>query len=968
MDINSAHVTVSADEARNGLIKAMLYLEAQAEVEDNYVAVLRTILEYVDSLASAEYYLTHKQEINDNEQHTNIVCADDSDMMYHSDYDKCSVLAMRDVDTVFEEEVARENIEIDESIELTLSKHEDIAVELITCDATGSSRYTCDTRDRHKTALSDEQFNNVKVEPCTQIIIDRQHYAEESFPSSGNNKQCHICELVCRRPSALTIHMRTHTSDQPLCCGICHAEFQTYDAFNSHVGTHKTVAAADIDLEPSDRCIPDTDMAPNNMYNSDDDEGISIAARPRNPGVDEAPNASCDSDNYRTTNYVGNRTPNDVVDGVQDAFVDTTSNIPGGGAANALYNRATDGAGKPDVDCTSSTEHDTGSDIDVKDEPCESQKHKNDLGCSTSLGSKKKCHICGVVLRRPSALKLHLQLHSVERPFECGKCLYRFWNRRTLNIHMGIHSNDTTSQCTTGRDRFTSLKTRTSSKSIHVANNKCLVCGMICRRPSELKRHLFTHTNERPFTCDICNAKFKTRASLSGHSHTHDVVKPFECSTCGQRFVRRSYLKLHAAKHNGEGAFKCMVCDKVFITPTQLKMHMNVHSDKKPHLCNTCGVRFKQKRSLVNHMIKTHEIPDGSEVDIKNQPNKHDGTLFDANSILCQCKLCGKYLKNVKVLKRHMKLHSKPRSFPCSKCDKSFKWKSHLSSHEKIHIGVKPHVCKDCGKHFSRLTGLRFHSLMHKKEFIRPSFLCNTCGKFLSSNGSLKTHLNTHKEKPHYCDKCNRYFKSVMGLFNHMRMHSGDKGHQCFTCKKYFTTMGDLKKHFIAHHNTDMFTCHICEATFLKASYLNVHMNIHLPQNSVDKKQDTSLPAENKKPSSIEQKEKPFSCDECGKAFTYARTLKTHKKLHTGNIPYRCNVCNKGCNSPSELQLHMTVHTGVKSYLCDLCDKRFRSAADKKRHMRTHNDSKPYACRTCGQCFGRPDALKKHAKSHEDYV
>jgi transcription factor STE12 len=47
-------------------------------------------------------------------------------------------------------------------------------------------------------------------------------------------------------------------------------------------------------------------------------------------------------------------------------------------------------------------------------------------------------------------------------------------------------------------------------------------CGRLFKRMEHLKRHLRTHTMERPFTCTQCNKKFSRSDNLSQHLRTHD--------------------------------------------------------------------------------------------------------------------------------------------------------------------------------------------------------------------------------------------------------------------------------------------------------------------------------------------------------------------------------------------------------------------------------------------------------------
>ncbi|KAI5627142.1 transcription factor HIVEP2 isoform X1 [Silurus asotus] len=53
----------------------------------------------------------------------------------------------------------------------------------------------------------------------------------------------------------------------------------------------------------------------------------------------------------------------------------------------------------------------------------------------------------------------------------------------------------------------------------------CQYCGRACAKPSVLKKHIRSHTGERPYPCEPCGFSFKTKSNLYKHrkSHAHAI-------------------------------------------------------------------------------------------------------------------------------------------------------------------------------------------------------------------------------------------------------------------------------------------------------------------------------------------------------------------------------------------------------------------------------------------------------------
>lgn len=163
-------------------------------------------------------------------------------------------------------------------------------------------------------------------------------------------------------------------------------------------------------------------------------------------------------------------------------------------------------------------------------------------------GIEWTCEICNRKLATKRALKIHMTMHTGERPFKCTSpgCSESFVTRTVLNFHMRYHGE--------AQKLF-----------------RCEFCFKELTSEYSLKGHI-NRLHKPTSQCELCKLEFSSRDILKDHMIT--AHGPAVCKTCGKSFVLPRYLKMHEKLHyTEEEKFPCQFCSKLF-TFKKLKPHV----------------------------------------------------------------------------------------------------------------------------------------------------------------------------------------------------------------------------------------------------------------------------------------------------------------------------------------------------------------------------------------------------------
>lgn len=613
---------------------------------------------------------------------------------------------------------------------------------------------------------------------------------------------------------------------------------------------------------------------------------------------------------------------------------------------------------------------------------------------------KYVCSYCPRAFGNSWQLRVHIRLHTGEKPYACDDCGQRFIRKDYLSRHYSKCTEKSQQDqvlCDNCGEFFPKVKLENHKKS-------CILKPGLSTSTVGKSKQSTSGTPPTGFSCAYCNSRFLLFSQLQEHflnAHKMEtMVPPVSTAPLQQHLsnipnIKEEPLDESCDEKRRDGTslvckldtaldrvvskpFSCPECSLTFVSKAGLRGHLRVHVKELPFNCKTCQRGFWNKSLLRNHYRKCRfehilegnttqqlEVPLKAEIDFAlndsvllfKDSSKTTGTGVLQTNFSCKEGLMDKSPQNSED-----ELHGSPSKvkktvqYQCSECDKTFTdglmLISHLEDHGREDQEKKRNTCPKCGQVCKTQAFLDKHMRMHG---IDKTHSCPDCTKLFYTSSELEIHRTCHdSNRPYACKLCNQRFWTRQSLCNHCSEDHPDDVYYCRFCTKTYSVKKSLARHYKKWHQK--------EQSDLSRAVQEQSGSEQQSSSQVSTAGESEKDENNGSGDSDSDSAPYFPCHVCGKTFPTSESLEDHQRCHLGEKPHECAECGRCFFQASQLQQHQRMHKS--EFQCQACGRGFVSLFALRKHKHTHGKSRPYRCSKCDLSFKGPSQLAEHMSIH----